>query len=323
MINDPYKFPLNRFQSERQFERIREFSKNKPTPFLIIDLDVIRQKYQELKTNLPMATIFYALKANPMDEVVALLHELGSHFDVASRHELDQLLRLGVSPDLISFGNTIKKKADIAYFFERGVRLFVTDSSEDLANIATEAPGSRVFYRILTDGAGSDWPLSRKFGAHPDMIYHLIQEAKTLGIEPFGVSFHVGSQQRDIGQWDEALARSKYLFDAAKELGLQLKMINIGGGFPANYMEQTNPIKVYTTEILRFLSEDFKNNPPLIYMEPGRSIVGDAGIIVSEVIRVSAKTKNSFHRWVFLDIGKFGGLIETMDESIQFPIFFD
>ena len=323
MINDPYKFPLNRFQSERQFERIREFSKNKPTPFLIIDLDVIRQKYQELKTNLPMATIFYALKANPMDEVVALLHELGSHFDVASRHELDQLLRLGVSPDLISFGNTIKKKADIAYFFERGVRLFVTDSSEDLANIATEAPGSRVFYRILTDGAGSDWPLSRKFGAHPDMIYHLIQEAKTLGIEPFGVSFHVGSQQRDIGQWDEALARSKYLFDAAKELGLQLKMINIGGGFPANYMEQTNPIKVYTTEILRFLSEDFKNNQPLIYMEPGRSIVGDAGIIVSEVIRVSAKTKNSFHRWVFLDIGKFGGLIETMDESIQFPIFFD
>ena len=290
---------------------------------MVLDLDIIKHKYKELKKELPASTIFYALKANPHDEIVLLLNDLGAHFDVASTHELDQLLRLGVSPERISYGNTIKKRDDVEYFFDKGVRLFVTDSFEDLRNIADKAPGANVFFRILTDGTGSDWPLSRKFGAHPDVVYSLILKAKEWGLSPFGISFHVGSQQRDIGQWDEALARCKYLFDAASEAGIRLKMINLGGGFPANYLEQTNPVINYTSEIKRFVEEDFADEHPLIYLEPGRSIVGDAGVLVSEIIRVSKKTKSSYHPWVFLDVGKFGGLIETIDESIRFPIYVD
>jgi ornithine decarboxylase len=309
--------------SDKAFNRIQKFSKNLKTPCLILDLDIIKQKYKELKKELPASTIFYALKANPHDEIVLLLNDLGSHFDVASTHELDQLLRLGVSPERISYGNTIKKRDDVAYFFDKGVRLFVTDSFEDLRNIADMAPGANVFFRILTDGTGSDWPLSRKFGAHPDVVYSLILKAKEWGLSPFGISFHVGSQQRDIGQWDEALARCKYLFDAASEAGIRLKMINLGGGFPANYLEQTNPVINYTSEIKRFVEEDFADEQPLIYLEPGRSIVGDAGVMVSEIIRVSKKTKSSYHPWVFIDVGKFGGLIETIDESIRFPIYVD
>lgn len=309
--------------SDKAFNRIQKFSKNLKTPCLVLDLDIIKHKYKELKKELPASTIFYALKANPNDEIVLLLNDLGSHFDVASTHELDQLLRLGVSPERISYGNTIKKREDVEYFFDKGVRLFVTDSFEDLRNIADKAPGANVFFRILTDGTGSDWPLSRKFGAHPDVVYSLILKAKEWGLSPFGISFHVGSQQRDIGQWDEALARCKYLFDAASEAGIRLKMINLGGGFPANYLEQTNPVINYTSEIKRFVEEDFADEHPLIYLEPGRSIVGDAGVLVSEIIRVSKKTKSSYHPWVFLDVGKFGGLIETIDESIRFPIYVD
>lgn len=323
MTPEPYRFPMNRFMSDKAFNRIQKFSKNLKTPCLVLDLDIIKHKYKELKKELPASTIFYALKANPNDEIVLLLNDLGSHFDVASTHELDQLLRLGVSPERISYGNTIKKREDVEYFFDKGVRLFVTDSFEDLRNIADKAPGANVFFRILTDGTGSDWPLSRKFGAHPDVVYSLILKAKEWGLSPFGISFHVGSQQRDIGQWDEALARCKYLFDAASEAGIRLKMINLGGGFPANYLEQTNPVINYTSEIKRFVEEDFADEHPLIYLEPGRSIVGDAGVLVSEIIRVSKKTKSSYHPWVFLDVGKFGGLIETIDESIRFPIYVD
>lgn len=320
---EDYVFHLDRYMSQKQFERIKKFTKKKKTPFLLIDLDVVKRKYMELASTFENSTIYYAVKANPMNEIILLLNSLGSYFDVASIYELDQLLNLKIDPERISYGNTIKKKDEIKYFFDRGVRLFVTDSEEDLLNIAQQAPGSDVFFRILTEGTGSDWPLSRKFGAHPDVIYNLIIQAKEFGLNPTGISFHVGSQQRDIGQWDDSIARCKYLFDAVKEKGIHLKMINLGGGFPANYREQTNPIQDYAMEIKRYLYEDFKDYLPKIHLEPGRSIAADAGMIISEVVRVSNKSKNSFYRWVFVDIGRFGGLIETLDESIKYPLFFD
>ena len=150
-----------------------------------------------------------------------------------TRNELDQLIKLGIEPDRISYGNTIKKERDIRYFYECGVRLFVTDSEQDLRKIAVHAPGSKVFFRLLTEGKGADWPLSRKFGSHPDMTYSLAILARDLGLEPYGLSFHVGSQQRDIGAWDDAISKCTYLFQSLKkDQNISLKMINMGGGFP-------------------------------------------------------------------------------------------
>lgn len=323
MYKDPYHFNVERYMNPERFGKIKEFAKDIPSPCLIIDYELIKVKYSELRNSLPMAKVYYAVKANPMDDVIGLLAELGSNFDIASRYELDHMLRLGISPERLSYGNTIKKRADIKYFYDKGVRLFATDSENDLINIAAEAPGAKVFFRILTEGTGADWPLSRKFGAHSDMLYHLILQAKELNVIPWGVSFHVGSQQRDIGQWDDAIARCKYLFDAVAEEGIELKMINIGGGFPANYVDPTYGVKEYTDEIMRFIEEDFGEHIPEIILEPGRSLVADAGVIVSEIVNISKKSKNNIYQWVFLDIGKFGGLIETIDESIKFPIYFD
>ncbi|MDY0151115.1 MAG: type III PLP-dependent enzyme [Candidatus Cloacimonas sp.] len=322
MYKEPYHFNVERYIDPKRFAQIKEFACGLPTPCLVLDLDLIRTKYQELQSNLPIAKIYYAVKANPRDEIVCLLADLGSNFDVASRYELDQMLRLGIDPNRLSYGNTVKKKSDIKYFYDHGVRLFATDSELDLLNIAENAPGAKIFFRILTEGTGADWPLSRKFGSHPDTIYHLILQSSEMGLNPWGISFHVGSQQRDIGQWDDAVARCKYLFDAVAEEGIELKMINIGGGFPANYVDPTFSVKEYVEEILRFIQEDFGENLPDIILEPGRSLVADAGIIVAEVINISRKSKNNLYQWVYLDIGKFGGLIETMDESIKFPIYF-
>jgi ornithine decarboxylase len=323
MVKKQYVFNLERFISDRDFDRIKAFAMDHETPFVLINQETIRQKYREIRRHLPFSKIFYAVKSNPMDEVLLLLYDLGANFDIASRYELDQLLGLGVVPERISYGNTIKKQADIAYAYSKGIRVFACDSFEDLQKISRNAPSSRVFFRIITEGTGSDWPLSRKFGAHPDLIYSLVLKSREIGLEPFGLSFHVGSQQRDIGQWDDAISRCKYLFDALQAEGIALKMINLGGGLPANYLEPTLPVDIYAGEIKRFLLEDFGENLPEIWIEPGRSLVADAGVLVSEVILISQKARSNLYKWVYLDVGVFGGLIETLGEAIKYPIFFD
>ena len=318
---DGYDFDLERFMSRDNFNRMAAFCSKKETPFLVLDLEKVGEKYDELTDAFPFSKIYYAIKANPHEEVLKLLAGKGSCFDVASTYELDQIMNLGVGPERLSYGNTIKKSKDIAYAFQKGVRLFATDSEDDLRKIAINAPGSKVFFRLLTDGSGADWPLSRKFGAHQDVIIKLIEMASKLDVEPYGISFHVGSQQRDIGQWDNAISACRYVFDWAKEMGINLKMINMGGGFPASYQDPNLDFEVYRTEISRFLQEDFGDEFPEILIEPGRSMVGDAGILVSEVVLVSQKAEYNQYVWVYLDVGKFGGLIETLDEAIKYPIF--
>ncbi len=313
------------FYDDAQWERFMAAAEGKETPFILVDLEIVKKSYERLAEYFPFADQYFAVKANPAPDVLSLLRDLGSNFDIASRWELDKVLALGIDPSRISFGNTIKKALDVEYFYQKGVRLFATDSKTDLHNIASKAPGSRIYVRILVEGSQSaDWPLSRKFGCHPDMAYNLLVEAKRLGLEPWGISFHVGSQQRDIGQWDEAIAKTNYLFRALdEEEGITLRMINMGGGFPAHYTAPAHELNVYAKEITRYLHEDFGDQLPQIILEPGRSMVGDAGIIVSEVVLVSRKNNTALQRWVYTDVGKFNGLIETLDESIKYPVVSD
>lgn len=314
---------LSNYCSPQEWNKIQEFSKDKETPFLVVDLEIIRQKYQELTTSFPIAKVHYALKANPGAPVVELLNELGSSFDIASIFELNRVLECGVDPERVSYGNTIKKAAHIRYAFEKGIRLYATDSKADLQSIADNAPGSKVFVRILVEGGETaEWPLSRKFGCHPEMAIDLLVQAKQLGLIPYGISFHVGSQQKDIAVWDAALSKVKYMFDWMKfEENINLQMINMGGGFPANYISEVNPINVYAEEIMRYLHDDHGDTLPEIILEPGRSLVGESGVLVSEVVLISRKSRTDLKRWVYLDVGLFQGLIETLGEAIKYPVY--
>jgi len=311
--------------SDAKWQQIMEFSKDLQTPCVIIDLETIKKTYKDLIKNFPYADVYYAVKANPNEEILKMLFELGSNFDIASIYELDKVLSLGIPPDRLSYGNTIKKSKDIAYFYEKGVRMFATDSKDDLKNIAQNAPGSRIYVRILVESTSSaDWPLSRKFGCHPDMAYDLCIQARDTGLIPYGISFHVGSQQRDIGQWNDALAKTKYLMDSLEEEeDIKLEMINMGGGFPAAYVTPANDLTDYAKEITRYLEEDFGEDIPRVIIEPGRSLVGNSGVLVSEVVLISRKNNTALYRWVYLDAGVFNGLIETLNESIKYAITTD
>lgn len=305
------------------WEKIMALSNTKETPFLIVLLDRIQQKYEEFCTCFPSAKIYYAVKANPGVELLALLRDLGSHFDIASIYELDRVLDLGVTANRMSFGNTIKKARHIREAYEKGVRLFTSDCEMDIRNIAKEAPGSRVFFRLLMDAvtSDSDWPLSRKFGCQPRMSMDLIVLAADLGLEPYGVSFHVGSQQREIPAWDAAIGQAHALFDWMEQKHLRLKAINMGGGFPADYLVKANPLSVYAEEINRYLSQYFGSSVPEIYLEPGRGLVGDAGVLVSEIVTIAKKSKTDLKRWIYTDVGIFNGLMETLGESIKYPVY--
>jgi ornithine decarboxylase len=290
------------------------------TPCVVVDLDVIRQNYENLRHWLPLAQVYYAVKANPAPEIISLLVGLGSNFDVASRPEIELCMAAGADPSRLSFGNTIKKKSDIAFAYDQGVRLFAFDSEAELEKLAEVAPGSRVFCRLLMTCEGAEWPLSRKFGCEIDMARDLLVAAREKGLEPYGVSFHVGSQQTDLKQWDIALGKTSMLFSALAEAGIELKMVNLGGGLPARYRTNIPDIDSYADSIMHAMTNHFGNDLPAMIIEPGRGLVGDAGVLETEVVLISKKSYEEEIRWVYLDIGKFGGLAETMDEAIKYRI---
>jgi ornithine decarboxylase len=251
--------------------------------------------------------VFYAIKANPAPEVLSLLASLGSCFDCASVPEIEMALAAGASPDRVSYGNTIKKERDIGRAFALGIRLFAVDCSAEVEKIARAAPGAKVFCRILYD-------------CDPEMAVDVLDLAKRLGLEPCGISFHVGSQQRKVKAWDRALAMASTVFRDCAERGINLTMVNMGGGFPTRYLKDVPPVVSYGRSIFRALRKHFGNAIPETIIEPGRGMVGNAGIIETEVVLISKKSDEDDARWVYLDIGKFGGLAETMDESIRYAI---
>ena len=307
-------------------ERIREFLRCRRDeglddgPCLVVDLDVVRDNYAAFAKTLPDSRVFYAVKANPAPELLKLLVGLGSCFDTASVAEIEMVLAAGAAPERISYGNTIKKERDIARAYALGVRLFAVDCKAEVEKIGRAAPGAKVFCRFLFGCAGAEWPLSRKFGCDPEMAVDVLEHAHRLGLEAAGVSFHVGSQQRRTAAWDEALKSAAAIFRACADRGIGLTMVNLGGGFPTKYLRDVPAVEAYGRSIFRALRKHFGNRIPETIIEPGRGMVGNAGVIEAEVVLVSNKSEHDHVRWVYLDIGKFGGLAETMGESIRYPI---
>ncbi len=299
---------ISRFLAEHQPE----------TPCVVVDMDVVAENYNLLRHYLPLAQVYYAVKANPAPQIVRMLADMGSSFDCASVPEIALCLEAGADPARLSFGNTIKKQRDIAWAYEQGVRLYAFDSEAELRKLAESAPGAKVFCRILMTCDGAEWPLSRKFGCEFDMAKDLLVLARRLGLDPHGVSFHVGSQQTDLGQWDVAVGKTAMLFTALNEAGIELKMVNLGGGFPARYRSDVSAIDRYADAVMHAITKHFGNRLPAMIIEPGRSLVGDAGVLQTEVVLISRKGYDDDVRWVYLDVGKFGGLAETMDEAIKY-----
>ncbi|NHN88911.1 type III PLP-dependent enzyme [Acetobacter conturbans] len=302
--------------------KISQFlAENKPaTPCLVVDVDEVENRYRALQVALPLARIYYAVKANPARQILDRLVSLGSSFDAASWEEIEICLDAGADADDISFGNTVKKVSAIRAAYEAGVRLFVFDCAEELEKLARHAPGSKVYCRLLVDNYGAEWPLSRKFGTTVESARELMLRARDLGLDPYGLSFHVGSQQVETESYEMAISRVAGLVTDLSEAGLDLRMVNLGGGFPIRYREDVPHIDNFGEAISTAMKKHFGNALPEMLVEPGRFIAGAAGVVSAEVVLVSQRGREGGPRWVYLDIGRFGGLAETEGEAIRYAI---
>jgi ornithine decarboxylase len=297
----------------------RYLAANQPaTPCLVLDVDRVAENFLRLRTAMPLARIYYAVKANPAAPILERLVGLGSFFDAASWPEVEMCLAAGAEADAISYGNTIKKERDIAAAFAAGVRMFAFDSAAELEKLARAAPGSRVYCRILVGNDGAEWPLSRKFGCEVEMARGLMLRAVELGLDAYGLSFHVGSQQTQTAAYEAAIAKVAMLFTDLTEAGVKLRMVNLGGGYPVRYKAEVPEIDDFGAAIMGAMAEHFGNALPEIVIEPGRFLVADAGVVQSEVVLVSRKGADDPVRWVYLDIGRFGGMAETEGEAIKY-----
>ena len=297
------------FLADTRFER----------PTLVMDLNAVADRYSLLANALGSAKIHYAVKANPAPALLSRLAKAGSNFDVASRGEIEQCLALGIPACRLSFGNTIKRRADIEFAYAAGVPLFAFDSPAELKKLADAAPNASVYCRVLVDGTGSEWPLGKKFGCADGLAEELLVQAAELGFKRPGISFHVGSQQTDLNAWDRCFARIRALIDRLAARGVDIGLVNLGGGFPATLIRSAKlDPKTYAETVRHLADRHFGDLDVALIAEPGRGLVADAGCIAAEVVLVSEKGDGDPRRWVFLDIGKFSGLAETMDEAIRY-----
>ena len=290
------------------------------TPCLVLDVDRVEANFRALSHTLPLARIYYAVKANPAAPILERLVGLDSYFDAASIEEIQFCLAAGARSAAISFGNTIKKVSAIQRAHAAGVSMFAFDSEEELLKLAEHAPGARVYCRILVENEGADWPLSRKFGTTTENAKALMLQAGDLGLDPYGLSFHVGSQQTTTHAYEVAIAKVGMLFTDLADAGVKLRMMNLGGGFPTRYRDAVPEIDQFGNAIMDAMIAHFGNNLPEMVIEPGRFVVGDAGVVSAEVVLVSQRDKADPLRWVYLDIGRFGGLAETEGEAIKYRI---
>jgi ornithine decarboxylase len=278
------------------------------TPYFICDLDTIRDRYRRLGSALPGIECFYALKCNPAPEVVRALAELGSSFEVASLGELRVLQSLGIEPAEVIYSNTVKPAAHVAASHEAGVWRFAFDGEGELRKLAEHAPGSSVFVRLRVDDTTSIFPLSRKFGATGADAHQLLVLARDLGLQPYGVTFHVGSQCTAASAWRQALAGTGRLLSTLREDGIELEMLNLSGGFPARYTEPVPTLGEIAGAIWPALNALLPYVPPKLAVEPGRFLVAESAVVAAGVI---GREKRAGENWVYLDLGAYNGLIET------------
>ena len=290
-------------------------------PCLVVDLEVIANNYKAFTRAMPDTRIFYAVKANPAPEVLKLLAGLGSCFDTASVAEIEMALAAGATPERISFGNTIKKERDIARAHQLGISMFAVDCVEEVEKVGARRTGCAGILphphrwrrgrmaaepQVRLRPRNGDRSIAARSCAGPQRLWHFLPCG--LAADP---SWRLGH-----GAW----RKPRRIFDSLAGHGITLSMVNLGGGFPTKYLKPVPGTATYANAIHEGLAKHFGNAIPETIIEPGRGMVGNAGVIKTEVVLISKKHANDNQRWVYLDIGKFGGLAETMDEAIRYPI---
>lgn len=297
------------------YKDIDRIAQTRRTPFLVIDTDLIQRKFEEFRAAFGQARLFYSLKANPHKRIVKLLLELGADFEISSQEELNLLLSQRVPSQQLISSNPVKTEGFIKAAYASGIEFLAFDSYAEVDKLARFAPGSKVYVRLSVSNKGSQWPLGKKFGVETEEAVKLLMEAMRRGLHPYGITFHVGSQCIEQATWLSALEKSREVWDSAESYGIKLRLLNIGGGFPIRYIKHVPSIMQIARAVEAMIEKMFPKNIE-IFVEPGRAFVGEAGILVATVI---GKAMRGRGKWLYLDVGVFNGLMESVG-GIKYPM---
>ena len=288
-----------------------EFLKTLPyeTPFFLFSKKKILENFNTFKRLFPRSLIHYAMKANSEPQVLQILHDAGCGFEVASMYELAMLKKIRVPAEKIIYGTSVKPISHIKKFVNYGVDRFAFDSFPELEKIAAMTSHVRVYVRTVVNDAGSVFRFSEKFGTDIENIVPLLLHARELGLHPYGISFHVGSQASDPKAWANALENLHPIIKKLQKSKIRIDVLNLGGGYPCKYASSENVPSI--EEIARNTLQQYKKLPykPKLILEPGRGIIADTGVLVVSVI---SRVEREGNTWLFLDAGVYSGLFETM-----------
>lgn len=303
------KFKNMKEQKQNFMDRVLSWiaSHDDEPPYLLLDRETLAQKARLIGKGIKNSKVFYAVKANPDIEVLRYLNELGLGFEIASEGELRILRELNIEPARIITSNPIKSLRFLREAVEYGINYYAFDSEVEIEKLSKYALGKKVYVRLSVPNEGSEWPLSKKFGVEIEEAVSLLVCAAQKGLEPVGITFHVGSQCSNIYNWHTAIDKARQVKELAFKQGIKIRMLNIGGGYPIEYTKRVPPIQTIETKINSLIEKYFPDTE--IFIEPGRAVVGDAGVFVSRII---GKAQRGDENWLYIDVGVFNGLMESI-----------
>jgi ornithine decarboxylase len=295
------------------------------TPIVVIDHDVIRRNYASFRRHLPKIQAYYAVKANPAPEIIETLYKAGASFDVASLPEfmlvhqfiehLPDKQRQDFIWDKIIYANPIKPKETLQVL-DRYKPLITYDNLDELHKIKQHAPNAGLVLRLRVPNTGSVVELSSKFGCEPGEAVDLIHEAFRIGLVVEGLSFHVGSQCANFDNFVKALNIASAVMAEARSRAHEIKILDIGGGFPVPYDSHVKPFDVLAgkinAEIKRLFAKDIE-----ILAEPGRFLVATAATAIARVI---GKAVRDGKRCYYIDDGVYHTYSGVIFDHIQYHL---
>lgn len=285
------------------------------SPLLVLSLEQVKQNYELLKKYMPRVAVHYAIKANPHPEILRVMKEMGSCFDVASDGEIRTLYDMGIEGERLIYANPVKTGVGLRACNACVVHKMTFDSASEIAKIQAACPGTTVLLRLRIDNSSAHVDLNKKFGAARENALDLMLKAKEAGLDMAGIAFHVGSQTVSAEPYLHALDIVRELFEEAKAAGLELRILDIGGGFPIPEPKVKFNLPEMLQQINARLDEDFPNIE--IWSEPGRYICGTAVNLITSVIGV---TERGGQPWYFLDEGLYGTFSGVIFDQWDFKL---
>lgn len=301
------------FKLER--ESVEKLAEKYGSPLLVLSLKQIEANYMCLKTYMPRARVFYAIKANPHPEILKTMIKLGSSFDVASDGEIRTLHDMGVEGERLIYANPVKTTGGLQACRECGVSKMTFDSASEIEKIRAICPDATVLLRLRIDNSSAHVDLNKKFGAAREHALDLMLKAKEAGLDMAGIAFHVGSQTVSADPYLHGLDIARELFEEAAAAGLKLRILDIGGGFPIPEPKVRFNLPEMLKQINARLDEDFPGID--VWAEPGRYICGTAVNLITSVIGVNERGGQP---WYFLDEGLYGTFSGVIFDQWDFKL---